>query len=50
MDPLNYDNAGRKTQEEVSLGRLLKRTREERQIEIDEAFRVTVWEIRDGKN
>lgn len=41
MDPLNHDNAGRETQEEVSLGRLLKRTREERQIEIDEAFRVT---------
>ncbi len=41
MDPLNHNNAGGEPQEEVSLGRLLKRTREERQIELDEAFRVT---------
>jgi cytoskeleton protein RodZ len=41
MDPFNHNNAGRETQEEVSLGRLLKRTREDRQIELDEAFRVT---------
>lgn len=41
MDPLNHNNAGGESQEKVSLGRLLKSTREERQIEIDEAFRVT---------
>ena len=41
MEPLNHSNAERETGEEVSLGRLLKRAREERQIELDEAFRVT---------
>jgi cytoskeleton protein RodZ len=41
VEPINDNNGGRETREEVSLGRLLKRTREERQIELDEAFRVT---------
>jgi cytoskeleton protein RodZ len=37
----NHNNKGKEIVDEVSLGRLLKRTREERQIELDEAFRVT---------
>jgi len=41
MDTWNHNSAGGETQEEVSLGRLLKRTREERQIGLDEAFRAT---------
>jgi cytoskeleton protein RodZ len=41
MEPLNHNNGGGETGEEESLGRLLKRTREERQIELDEAFRAT---------
>lgn len=41
MEPLNHNNEGRETGEGVSLGRLLKRSREERQIELDEVFRVT---------
>ncbi|MBW1689439.1 MAG: hypothetical protein DRG87_05720 [Deltaproteobacteria bacterium] len=41
MDPWNHNNAGGEAQEEVGLGQLLKRTREERQIELDEAFRAT---------
>lgn len=41
MEPLNHSNAETETGEEVSLGRLLKRAREERQIELDQAFRVT---------
>jgi cytoskeleton protein RodZ len=41
VEPLNYDNEGMETGEEVSLGRLLKKSREERQIELDEVFKVT---------
>jgi len=41
VEPLNHNNEGRETGEELSLGRLLKRSREERQIELDEVFRVT---------
>jgi cytoskeleton protein RodZ len=41
VEPLNHNNEGRETGEEVSLGRLLKRSREERQIELDEVFSVT---------
>ncbi len=41
MEPSNPSNAESETVEEVGLGRLLKRAREERQIELDEAFRVT---------
>jgi cytoskeleton protein RodZ len=41
VEPSNHNNEGRETGEEVSLGRLLKRSREERQIELDEVFRVT---------
>lgn len=41
MHPSNHNNHGRETRDEVSLGKLLERTREERQIELDEAFRVT---------
>lgn len=41
MDSVNHNNEGKEAEEELSLGRLLKRSREERQIELEEAFRVT---------
>lgn len=41
MESSNNNNEGRETGEEVSLGILLKRSREDRQIELDEVFRVT---------
>jgi len=40
VEPWN-NHEGKETEEEVSLGTLLKRSREEHQIELDEAFRVT---------
>jgi len=40
VEPIN-NNEGKETGEEVSLGRLLKGRREERHIELDEAFRTT---------
>jgi len=41
VEPLNHNNEERETEEGVSLGELLKKSREERQIELDEAFRIT---------
>jgi cytoskeleton protein RodZ len=38
---LDHNNEEKEAGEEISLGRLLKRSREERNIELEEAFRVT---------
>lgn len=41
MDQSNHNKKEKDAQEDVSLGSLLKRSREERHIDLDEAFRVT---------
>jgi len=42
VEPLNHNNKGaEEAAEEISLGRLLKKSREERNIEFEEAFRAT---------
>jgi len=41
VEPLNHNNEETEAAEEISLGRLLKKSREERNIELEEAFKAT---------
>jgi cytoskeleton protein RodZ len=41
VESLNHNNEAKEAGEEISLGRLLKRSREERHIDFEEAFRAT---------